>query len=89
MGPIAYITKDIAFLYNDKWHFGAGPGIGFQLNENDRIGSRLLFTFNIFLGYRFTEKFGMEIYTRHFSNGSTTPNNYSYGFYGLGATYNF
>ncbi|MCL2017188.1 MAG: acyloxyacyl hydrolase [Alphaproteobacteria bacterium] len=87
--PIIYLTEDVALLHTKRWYFGAGPGMGFQMHENIRIGSKLVFTLKVFTGYRFTESFGMEIYAKHFSNGNTAPENNSYAFYGLSATYSF
>lgn len=86
---IIYLTKDAALLHGERWLFGTGVGMGFQSHQNDRIGSKLIFTFKWFIGYRFTESFGAEFYFKHFSNGSTTEENNSYAFYGLGMTWNF
>lgn len=87
--PIFYITQDVVLLHSRNVYFGMGAGGGFQVAENDRIGSKLLFTLKVFTGYRFNEKFAGEIYVKHFSNGNTAPQNYSYAFYGIGVTYNF
>jgi len=87
--PILYLTQDLALLHGEKWYAGAGAGAGFQLKKNDRISSTFLFTFKVFAGYKFTERTSAEFYIKHFSNGTTTPENFSYGFYGLGITYNF
>jgi hypothetical protein len=87
--PIGYLTKDIAFLYGRNWYAGLGGGGGFQAKENERIGSKLVFTFKLFAGYRLNDKTAIEAYIKHFSNGNTAPENNSYAFYGLGITYNF
>ncbi|MCL2737554.1 MAG: acyloxyacyl hydrolase [Alphaproteobacteria bacterium] len=87
--PILYLTQDVSPLHGEKWYAGLGAGGGFQLVKNERISSTFLFTFKIFMGYRFTERMAGEFYVKHFSNGTLTPENYSYGFYGLGITYNF
>ncbi|MCL2758162.1 MAG: acyloxyacyl hydrolase [Alphaproteobacteria bacterium] len=87
--PIIYITKDLALLYTRGWYFGAGAGAGFQAKENERIGSKLVFTFKVFTGYRLTDRLAGELYAKHFSNGNTAPENNSYAFYGIGFTWNF
>ena len=87
--PIVYLTKDLAFLNGKDWYVGAGCGGGFQVAENERIGSKLVFTLKVFAGYRLTERLASEIYVKHFSNGNTAPENNSYAFYGAGVAYNF
>lgn len=86
--PIVFWSGDVALLYGEKWYSGAGIGGGFQLDENERIGSKLLFQFKLFAGYKISEKYTMELFMQHFSNGATAINN-SYLFWGLGLTYNF
>ena len=87
--PIVYLTQDVALLQYEDFYFGAGGGGGFQVQENSRIGSKLIFTLKLFIGYNITESFAMEVYVKHFSNGNTAPENNSYAFYGLSATYSF
>lgn len=87
--PIIYLTKDVAFAHGRNWYAGMGAGGGFQVAENDRIGSKLVFTLKLFAGYRINERATTEIYVKHFSNGNTAPENNSYAFYGMGMTYNF
>lgn len=86
--PIIYWSGDAALLYGKKWYSGAGIGGGFQMDENERIGSKLLFQFKLFAGYKITERYTAELFMQHFSNGATAENN-SYLFWGLGMTYNF
>lgn len=87
--PALYLTEDVILFHGNKWYTGAGAGAGFQIRKNDRIGSTLIFVFKVFAGYKINDAFAVELYTKHFSNGNTTPENYSYGFWGVGATYNF
>ena len=87
--PIIYVTMDIAMFYGRNWYFGMGGGGGFQITENERISSKLVFQFKIFSGIKITNRTGLELYVKHFSNGNTTPANHSYAFYGLGMTYSF
>ncbi len=87
--PIIYLSEDFAFFWGKDWYVGSGLGIGFQAHQNDRIGSKLLFQFKLLAGYRFSDKWAGEFIIQHFSNGSTTDQNNSYAFYGLGFTYSF
>ncbi len=87
--PIAFLSGDVAFLQGKNWYAGLGAGLGMQAKENDRISSKMLFTFKLFAGYRLSESVNGEIFVQHFSNGCTTDDNHSYAFYGLGVAYNF
>ena len=87
--PMVFVSEDLALLYGDCWYFSVGAGVGFQAQENERIGSKLLFQFKVAAGWHMTDELTLEIYTQHFSNGNTAPENNSYGFYGVGMTYSF
>ena len=87
--PMAWASGDVALLYGCDWYIGPGVGVGFQAQQNDRLGAKLVFQFKISGGYHFTEKWGGEIFVQHFSNGNTAEENHSYAFYGLGMTYSF
>ena len=87
--PIVLLSGDVALLYGEKWYTGAGAGIGFQAQENERLGAKLLFEFKLFYGYRINDKWGIEIYAQHFSNANTADANHSYAFFGFGVNYNF
>lgn len=87
--PMIFFSEDLALAYGDCWYFSVGAGVGFQAQQNERIGSKLLFQFKVAAGIRMTDTIAMELYTQHFSNGNTAPENYSYGFYGVGLTYSF
>ncbi len=87
--PLIYISEDIALYSNDCFYVAAGAGVGLQGQQNDRIGSKLLFQFKLTGGYRINDKTAVELFIQHFSNANTAPANYSYGFYGVGLTYNF
>ena len=87
--PMFFITEDIA-LATFKWgYFAAGMGVGLQAQQNERLGAKLLFQFKLTGGVHLTDKWGLEIFMKHFSNANTAPENYSYAFYGMGVTYNF
>ena len=87
--PMFYLSEDVALYWTSKWYFGTGMGIGMQLQENERVGTKLIFGFKVFAGRRLSENWTMEFFMQHFSNGSTARENYSYNFYGLGVGYSF
>lgn len=87
--PIAMLSEDITPLYGQKWYTFIGLGIGMQAQQNERIGSKLIFSFKLGGGYRISDCAAIEIFMHHMSNGNTAPENNSYGFYGLGLSYNF
>jgi hypothetical protein len=73
-------------------HFYAGLGLGIYTKErktDGRVDSAFTFGEKLFLGYRFENDFGLELYWRHFSNGDITPVNSAYNFVGLGLIKNF
>jgi hypothetical protein len=87
--PIAMLSEDVALFYGRNWYTFLGLGIGFQAQQNERIGSKLLFGFKLGAAYRLSECTSVELFMQHFSNGNTAPENNSYAFYGLCMTYNF
>ncbi len=87
--PIALLSEDIALFYNDNWYTFIGLGIGMQLQQNERIGSKLIFGFKIGAGYHLSECTALELFAQHYSNGNTAPENNSYAFFGAGLSYNF
>ena len=87
--PIAMASGDIVLFSNDDWYSFMGFGMGFQAQQNDRIGSKLIFGFKLGAAYRISECTAIEGFIQHMSNGNTAPENNSYAFYGLGFAYNF
>lgn len=87
--PIAMLSEDVIPFYGDDWYTFIGLGVGMQAQQNERIGSKLLFGFKLGAGYRLSECTAVELFMHHFSNGNTAPENNSYAFYGLGMTYSF
>lgn len=87
--PIAMLTEDIMLYSNCNWYIYSGLGVGLQAQQNERIGSKLLFGFKIGAGYRISECTSIEMFIQHFSNANTAPENNSYAFYGLGLSFNF
>ncbi len=87
--PMIYLSQDVA-LYCGKYTYASfGAGMGLQAQQNERLGAKLLFQFKLTAGYRITERTSVEAFVQHFSNANTADANHSYGFYGLGLTYNF
>ena len=87
--PIAMLSEDIILASCNNWYLYTGLGVGMQAQQNERIGSKLLFGFKLGGGYRINDQVSAEMFVQHYSNGNTAPENNSYGFYGLGFTYNF
>lgn len=87
--PMIFLSEDIALVEHKNFYFGGGAGMGLQAQQNERLGAKLLFQFKLTAGLRFKNHWGMELFMMHFSNANTAPENYSYAFYGLGATYSF
>lgn len=87
--PMIFFSEDIVLLQGKKWYYSTGMGVGLQAQQNERIGSKLLFQFKLIYGYKINEKVNLEIFMQHFSNANTAIENNSYAFYGLGMTYNF
>ena len=87
--PIAMLSEDVILASGNSWYAFTGIGVGFQAQQNERIGSKLLFGFRIGAGYRLTECTSVELFMQHMSNGNTAPENNSYALYGLSFAYNF
>ena len=87
--PIAVLGKDVILHSNERWYYGAGISVGMQAQENERIGSKLVFGFKLLAGRRLTDTLSLEFIIQHFSNGNTAPENNSYAFYGIGLAWNF
>ena len=87
--PIATISQDVILAHNKNWYFYSGLSMGFQAQQNERIGSKLLFGFKLGAGYKLSECTNLELFMQHYSNGNTAPENNSYAFFGTGLTYSF
>jgi len=87
---IFVLTQDVALLHTKNWYFGAGIGMGMQGQQNERMGTKMMFAFKIFTGYRIADRINAELFAQHFSNGDAGGEaNYSYNFWGLGFGYSF
>lgn len=87
--PIAMLSEDVIPFHGQDWYTFIGLGVGMQAQQNERIGSKLLFGFKLGAGYKISDCVGIELFMQHYSNGNTAPENNSYAFYGLGLTYSF
>lgn len=87
--PITTLSMDVALLAGCNWYFGPGIAMGLQAQQNERIGSKLLFGFKLTGGVHITNNIAAELFVQHYSDANTSPENYSYAFYGAGLTYSF
>lgn len=87
--PIITLSQDVIFAKIKNWYFYSGLSVGMQAQQNERIGSKLLFGFKLGSGYKLSECTNLELFMQHYSNGNTAPENNSYAFFGAGLTFNF
>lgn len=87
--PMVMLSGDVRLSEYKNFYVAAGAGVGMQAQQNERLGAKLLFQFKVIAGFHIDDKWGVEMFMHHFSNGNTALENYSYAFYGLGVTYNF
>lgn len=83
------ISLDTALLQYNNWY--AGIGIGpYMRDVMDRwVESRLVFGEKVFIGKNINDKWNIELFTIHFSNGNFTNTNEGFNFVGLGIGYKF
>ena len=85
----AGISWDVSLI---DWHgFYLGVGIGpYMRDSGDRyVESRLVFGERVFIGKNISDKWRIELFTQHFSNGSFTEINRGFNFTGLAVNYSF
>ena len=87
--PIVTLSEDVILAHGKNWYFYSGLAVGMQMQQNERIGSKLLFGFKLGTGYKLSECTNLELFMQHYSNGNTAPENNSYAFFGTGLTYSF
>jgi hypothetical protein len=87
--PIVTISEDVILAHGQNWFFYTGLSVGMQAQQNERIGSKLLFGFKLGTGYKLSECTNLELFMQHYSNGNTAPENHSYAFFGAGLAYSF
>ncbi|MDR2269199.1 MAG: acyloxyacyl hydrolase [Rickettsiales bacterium] len=86
---IVGLSMDLIPFHSEKFYFGAGLGIFEKSKIDIRQDSRFVFGLRFFTGYRISERWSAEFFTRHFSNGNLTPRNRSYNLAGLAVLINF
>ena len=88
--PLVGLSWDVSLInFLRPVYAGTGLGTFIKWDKDIRQDSRFMFGFKLFIGYRMTDKFSMEIFTQHYSNGNLTPINGSYNFVGLAALVSF
>ncbi|NYZ67477.1 acyloxyacyl hydrolase [Endozoicomonas sp. SM1973] len=83
------ISKDVALLSGTNAYLTLGLGAYIKDNDTNRIGSKFTFGERLAVGYRFNNGVALELYARHFSNGSLTKENSGQNFAGLSVGYTF
>ena len=85
----AGISWDVSLV---NWRgFYLGVGIGpYMRDSGDRyVESRLVFGERVFIGKNVSDRWRLEWFTQHFSNGSFTEINRGFNFTGLAINYSF
>lgn len=85
----AGVSEDILlplFVSENGWnlYFGVGIGAYIKTKSEARIGSNFTFGERVFVGY-FYNSFNIEIFIKHFSNGTLARPNNGYNFFGITA----
>ena len=83
------ISEDAIVFHTQRFYIGATLGAYIKSQKTDRISSKFTFGQKFFIGLKFLQNSAMELYVRHFSNGSLTELNSGQNFMGLSYTINF
>lgn len=83
------ISVDTAILQYDGWYMGIGIGPYMRDHRDRWVESRLVFGEKFFIGKNISDRWNLELFTIHFSNGNFTPANEGFNFAGLGFGYKF
>lgn len=78
-----FISENSGNLY-----FGVGIGIYIKSKSESRIGSNFTFGERAFVGYLY-DAFNIEIFIKHFSNGTIALPNKGFNFFGINMGYVF
>jgi lipid A 3-O-deacylase len=87
--PIIGLSMDPVLLHTERCYAGVGVGPYIKWQVDSRQDSRFVFGTKVFMGCRVNNSFGVELFTKHFSNGNLTPINAAYNFVGLDVNVNF
>ncbi|EKF9136354.1 acyloxyacyl hydrolase [Vibrio cholerae] len=83
------ISQDVQLFNINGFYSSIGLGGYLKSESTDRISSKFTFGEKITVGYQFNNTVNLELYARHFSNGSLTDKNAGQNFYGLSLGYSF
>lgn len=83
------LSKDVAVLSGTNSYLTVGLGAYIKNQTSNRIGSKFTFGQRIGVGYRFDSGLNIELFARHFSNGSLTQENSGQNFAGLSTGFSF
>ncbi|WP_199919440.1 acyloxyacyl hydrolase [Helicobacter enhydrae] len=78
----------IFYSENGNLYFGVGIGLYIKSKTDIRVGSKVTFGERFFVGYTF-KNFSLEMYWKHYSNGTLKLPNSGHDFGGLSFGYNF
>ena len=83
------ISEDAIIFHTQRFYIGATLGAYIKSQTTDRISSKFTFGQKLFIGIKFLKNSAIEIFVRHFSNGTLTEQNSGQNFMGLSYTINF
>lgn len=86
---IAGLSQDILHSFGDQFYVGVGLGGYIKSESTNRVSSKFTFGEKVFLGYNLNENSNVEVFVRHYSNGTITEFNSGQNFAGLSLTYNY
>ena len=87
MGMIG-ISQDVQLFNLGGFYSSVGLGAYLKSERTERISSKFTFGEKVTLGYQFSNV-NVELYARHFSNGTLTDKNAGQNFYGLSLGYSY
>ena len=87
---LAYLgaSKDVQLFHIGNFYTALGLGAYIKSERTHRISSKFTFGETATLGYN-ADPFVIEVYARHFSNGSLTDENSGQNFFGIAIGSNF
>ncbi|USD40572.1 acyloxyacyl hydrolase [Vibrio sp. SCSIO 43135] len=85
---IAGASQDVFLFYSQNFYAGAGLGGYIKSKSTHRISSKFTFGQKVFVGLA-TGRINLELYFRHYSNGTLTYRNAGHNFLGFTFSYNY
>lgn len=83
------VSLDVSLFDWKGFYFGLGVGPYMRDSKDRYVESRLVFGEKVFIGKNILERWRLELFTLHFSNGDFTPVNKGFNYTGLSASYSF